>query len=148
VIGKALQKNGLSPAVCTVISGESRDITIEMLKQDDFIDIVIPRGSEGLKKTCIEHATMPVLASAGGNCHIYVAKSADIVVAKKIVLNAKTSRPGVCNALETLLLSSDLSDSFIKELLSALHERNVEIRGDSLIKKFFTPVTVIGDDEF
>ncbi len=100
----------------------SRESTIEMLKEDKYIDVVIPRGGEGLKKLVTSEATMPVLASAGGNCHIYVEESADIDTAANIIYNAKTQRPGVCNAVETLLVDKNIEDKLpilVKPLVNA-----------------------------
>lgn len=106
----------------------SRESTIEMLKEDRYIDVVIPRGGENLKKLVISEATMPVLASAGGNCHIYVEESADIDSAANIIFNSKTQRPGVCNAIETLLVDKSIEDK-LPILVKPLTFAGVKILG-------------------
>ncbi len=138
LIKKSLEINGISESLVGNIDSSNRDTTIEMLKQDKFIDVIIPRGGEALKKVVSENATMPYIASSGGNCHIYVAKSADIEVARNIIINAKTSRPAVCNAVETILFDSAVSKKAINSICESLEALGVEIRVSSKAKKLFT----------
>jgi glutamate-5-semialdehyde dehydrogenase len=148
-IREALQECGLPAEICAVVEGEDRELTALMLRQTSSIDVVIPRGGEGLKKVVLENAKMPVVASAGGNCHMYIAKSANVDMVIKLVVNAKTQRAGVCNALETLLFdkSWDKDGSKTKQVLKALCAKGVEIRGTKEINKIF-PVLVVDSDEF
>ncbi len=132
----ALKQVGFNPNLVAVIDSPNREATIEMLKYDKYIDVVIPRGGEGLKKVVLENAAMAVLASAGGNCHTYISKSADIDIAKKIVVNAKVSRPGVCNATETLLIDSAIAEKYTKIFCDLLKDLGVEIRVASNAQKY------------
>lgn len=147
LIKKALTLCGASENLVTLIEGEERELSAEMLKQEQFIDVVIPRGGEALKKFVLENAAMPVIASSGGNCHIYVAKSADIEMAVNVVLNAKINRPATCNAAETLLFDKSLPSSDIVKILTALKEKGVLIKGTKDIKRIF-PVEEVEEDEF
>ena len=92
-------------------------------------DVVVPRGGERLKDFLLEHARIPVLAAAGGNCHVYVDATADAEMAERIAVNAKTHRPGVCNAAETLLVHAGAADAVLPRMLAELHRRGVELRG-------------------
>ncbi len=146
-IKQALDENQISQELVTLIEGEDRALTAEMLTQDKYIDVVIPRGGESLKKTVFEHAKMPVIASAGGNCHIYIASSANKDKAEKIVLNAKTNRPSTCNAAETLLFDRKADRELIKSVLATLRDAGVELRGTAEVNEVY-PVSVIEDAEF
>jgi glutamate-5-semialdehyde dehydrogenase len=107
----------------------------ELATQDDAIDLLIPRGGEGLKTALEKVATVPVMYAASGNCHIYVDDSADVDEAVEIVLNAKTQRPGVCNAAETVLVHHEATDA-LEALLQALAEAGVTVRGDEHVVSF------------
>lgn len=147
-IKSALTELNMDTALVSLISSLDRQATIEMLKQDKYIDIVIPRGGEGLKKVVLENATMPVLASAGGNCHMYIAKSADIAMSKRVVYNAKVSRPGVCNALETLLIDKSIAAKTLKDFCDMLKEAGIEIRVSKEAKKYCGYGIEITEDEY
>lgn len=146
----ALAQAGIEADIVGLIEGQDRELTAEMLRQEKYIDVVIPRGGESLKKVVIENAKMPVIASAGGNCHIYVAQSADIDTAKGLVVNAKCNRPSTCNALETLLIDDTHNKDFVKELLSALSESGVELRGTQEVANLADgiAVTLVDETEF
>jgi glutamate-5-semialdehyde dehydrogenase len=120
---------------------------VEVLKQDKFIDVVIPRGGESLKKVVLENATMPVIASAGGNCHIYVAKTAKLEVAEKVVVNSKTNRPAVCNALETLLVDKSVAPSMVPFLCGSLCREGVEIRVSERAKEYYPQGKIVSSEE-
>ncbi len=147
LIKKALQSQGLSSNNICNIEGADRAITTELLHQDRYIDVVIPRGGEGLKKAVLSQATMPVIASSGGNCHQYIAESAQEDMAIKVAINAKTSRPSTCNALETVLISAKKSPLFIKELVQAMVENGVEVRGSQAVNAIVS-VKCIEQQEF
>lgn len=143
----ALEEQGISGDLVGVISDSDRQATIDMLKQDKFIDVVIPRGGEALKKVVLDNATMPVVASSGGNCHAYVAPDADMEIAKSVILNAKTNRPSTCNALETLLVDSEIADTALPMLCKMLSDNGVEVRVSEKAKKYYDGVSVIDEEE-
>jgi glutamate-5-semialdehyde dehydrogenase len=107
-----------------------RDALAELARQEGVVDLIIPRGGEGLKAALLEVATVPVIYAASGNCHVFVDAGADLDAAEAIVLNAKTQRPGVCNAAETLLVHADVAPEFVPRVLRALRDAGVELRVD------------------
>lgn len=139
---------GIDSSVITFIDGSSRELTQQMLRQEQYIDVVIPRGGEGLKKYVLATATMPVIASSGGNCHIFVEKTADFDMALKIIANAKLSRPSVCNAVETLLIEESIAPNFTEKALGMLATKGVEIRGTAAVKQYYEGTKIIDDNEF
>lgn len=139
---------GLSDELIGFIDGTERELTAKMLSLGEYIDVVIPRGGEKLKKYVLSAATMPVIASSGGNCHVYVEKTADQEMALNIVQNAKLSRPSVCNACETLLVDREIAGDFLPKCLTMLSKQGVEIRGKEEIKPYFKNVVLVDDDEF
>ncbi len=147
LIKKALVSQGMSSDNICNIEGADRAITTELLQQDRYIDVVIPRGGEGLKKAVLSQATMPVIASSGGNCHQFIAESANEDMAIDVAVNAKISRPSTCNALETLLISKHKSTDFIAKVVKAMRDNGVEVRGSIAVNEI-VPVTVIEQDEF
>lgn len=143
-----LKRNGFDSNLIGFIDGESRERTKEFLRQGDYVDVIIPRGGEALKKFVLEWATMPVIASAGGNCHNYVESSADFDMAKTVIINAKLNRPSVCNALETLLCDRKIAKEFLPHCLSELKKLGVEIRGDKEVKQIFEDTIEVEESEF
>jgi glutamate-5-semialdehyde dehydrogenase len=121
---------GLPEGCVSILAGGSREELAELATQTATVDLIIPRGGESLKQALQAVATVPVIYAASGNCHIYVDASADLEMALEIVLNAKTQRPGVCNAAETLLVHEQVAESFIPRALAALAEADVTVRGD------------------
>ncbi len=107
-----------------------RDELTELVTQTAHVDLVIPRGGEGLKAALMEHATVPVIYAASGNCHVYVDRAADLQMASEIAINAKVQRPGVCNAAETLLVHSEIAAVFLPQIARDLTAAGVELRGD------------------
>jgi glutamate-5-semialdehyde dehydrogenase len=122
------------PGAIGLVAGGGREELKDLATQDDLVDLIIPRGGEGLKKALTEVATVPMIFAASGNCHVYVDADADLAMARDIVINAKTQRPGVCNAAETLLVHADVADAFLPDALAALRERGVELRGDERVR--------------
>jgi glutamate-5-semialdehyde dehydrogenase len=119
------------PAGCVgLVAGGGREELAELATQRDTVDLIIPRGGEGLKTALEQVATVPVIYAASGNCHVYVDASADLDQAVEIVINAKVQRPGVCNAAETLLVHSDIAEEFLPRVLRALAGAGVLIRAD------------------
>jgi glutamate-5-semialdehyde dehydrogenase len=119
-----------APAGAIQLLGGGREALAELATQDGLVDLVIPRGGEGLKAALQEVATVPVIYAASGNCHVFVDATADLDQALDIVVNAKTQRPGVCNAAETLLVHAEVADAFLPRAAQALREAGVELRGD------------------
>ena len=117
-----------------LIRDNSRDAVIELLTADEYVDLLVPRGGQSLLQTVREHATVPVVIDGDGNCHVYVDASADPVMARNIVVNAKTSRPSVCNAAETLLVHEEIAPSWLPDALSELHKLGVVVRGDDQVR--------------
>jgi glutamate-5-semialdehyde dehydrogenase len=130
VAADAVQAAGLPAAAVTLVAGGGRQELAELATQDGVVDLIIPRGGEGLKAALSAVATVPVIYAASGNCHVYVDATADLEMARSIVMNAKTQRPGVCNAAETLLVHADAA-TFLPETISALRAAGVELRGDA-----------------
>ena len=130
VAREAAEANGLPAGALALVAGGGREELAELAGQEGLVDLIIPRGGEGLKKALAAVAKVPVIYAASGNCHVYVDASADLDDARAIILNAKTQRPGVCNAAETLLVHADVADAFLPGALRALHDAGVELRGD------------------
>ena len=129
VIAKALEEKGFNQNVVGFIDDTSRESSLELLKQGDCIDVVIPRGGDGLKHFVLENATMPVIASAGGVCHAYIHESANLDLAAKVIYNAKMQRPSVCNALEQLIIDRKIA-SHLPALLVEMVKDGCSINGD------------------
>jgi len=134
VAREAAEANGLPAGALTLVSGGGREELAELAGQEGLVDLIIPRGGEGLKQALAAVAKVPVIYAASGNCHVYVDASADLDDARSIILNAKTQRPGVCNAAETLLVHADVAAAFLPATLSALDEAGVELRGDARVR--------------
>jgi len=129
VAREAAEAEGLPAGALTLVAGGGREELAELAGQDGIVDLIIPRGGEGLKRALSAVARVPVIYAASGNCHVFVDASADLDAARAIVLNAKTQRPGVCNAAETLLVHADAAAAFLPGALAALREAGVELRG-------------------
>lgn len=129
-IREALEKNGITGDCIQVIADTRREVTEQFMKLNDYVDVLIPRGSAGLIRSVVEHATIPVIETGTGNCHIYVDRAADLKKALPIILNAKTQRIGVCNACESLVIHRDVLERFLPQLEQAFRETGVEMRGD------------------
>ena len=130
VAADAVAAAGLPAAAISLVAGGGREELAELATQEGVVDLIIPRGGEGLKRALSAVATVPVIYAASGNCHVYVDATADLDMAEAIVVNAKTHRPGVCNAAETLLVHADVADEFIPRVTRALRRAGVELRGD------------------
>jgi glutamate-5-semialdehyde dehydrogenase len=123
------------------VEQKDREVLVELLQYRDQIDLVIPRGGEALKEFLLENSKIPVIYAAGGNCHVYVDKSADLKQALAITINAKCQRPGVCNAAETLLVHEEVAADFIPLVVNALGERKVKLYVDARSRE------ILGDSE-
>jgi len=129
VISGAATGAGLPPGTIQLVNTTDREAVNIMLTMNEFIDVLIPRGGAGLIRTVVQNATVPVLETGIGNCHTYVEEDADLTMAEKIVVNAKTQRPGVCNAMETLLVHAGVAPVFLPAAAAALRAKGVELRG-------------------
>lgn len=130
VFQQAIQKQGLPKECVQIVQDTSRETASEMMRLNGYLDLLIPRGGAGLIKNVVENSTVAVIQTGIGNCHVYVDESADFKKAMDIVINAKTQRPGVCNACESLLVHKNIADTFLPEIGKALQQKKVEIRGD------------------
>ncbi|MBB3227170.1 glutamate-5-semialdehyde dehydrogenase [Luteibacter sp. Sphag1AF] len=131
-----LPAHGVPAAALTLMSDTARDAMVELLQLVDIVDLAIPRGGEGLIRFVTEHARVPVIKHYKGVCHLYVDRDADVDLALGLLINGKTSRPGVCNALETLLVHADIAASFVPLAVAALRERGVEVRACERSREF------------
>jgi len=131
-----LAKMEIPAAALSLIPFVEREGVTEMLKQEQFIDVIIPRGGESLIRFVVEHSKIPVIKHYKGVCHIFVDASANFEMAREIVINAKVQRPGVCNALETLLIHRDIAERFVPFIHQALTDLKVELRGDDAYRRF------------
>lgn len=149
IMTNAIKGVNLNPDCIGFIDDISREATVRMLEREDSIDVIIPRGGEGLKYFVLEHAKMPVIASSGGNCHIYVEKSADLDMAAKIVVNAKIQRPSVCNAAEHLVVDSAIANIFLPmayDALKAAHD--IEIIGDARAREILPRLAAMKSEDY
>jgi glutamate-5-semialdehyde dehydrogenase len=131
IVADAAEGAGLPEGSVALVGGGDRSDLVELARQDRFVDLIIPRGGEGLKQALKDSATVPVIYAAAGNCHVYVDSAADIAMAQRIAYNAKVQRPGVCNSAETLLVHSDLASDVLPGLMEKLREAGVELRVDA-----------------
>ena len=138
IIRKALSENGFCEDAVQLIEDTDRKTAEEMMRLNGYIDVLIPRGGAGLIRSVVENSTVPVIETGTGNCHVYVDKAADFDKAVKIVINAKTQRPGVCNACETLLVHKDIADKFLPLMCGALKDKGVQIRGDERVNSLIS----------
>ena len=133
IMRAALESAGLPADAVSLVKDTSRESAKEMMHLEGFIDVLIPRGGAGLIRSVSKEASVPVIRTGEGVCHVYVDSEADIPMAAKIVYNAKCSRPSVCNAVECVVLHKSIAEAFFNKILPLLDEKNVEIRGDAKI---------------
>ena len=145
---EGLKSVGLVEDAVQLVEDTSREVATEMMKLNDYIDVLIPRGGAGLIKAVVNNATVPVIETGTGNCHIYVDEDCDFEMAKNIIINAKTSRPSVCNAAEKLLINEKIAGKFMPIIFEALRENGVEIRGDQSLKALDDSVILASEEEW
>lgn len=129
VMRDAVREAGLPEDCIQLVQDTTRQSSVEMMGLTDYLDVLIPRGGAGLIKAVVENAHVPVIETGVGNCHVYVDKSADLEMAANIIYNAKTSRPSVCNAIETILVHKDIAEKALPKIKARLDEKQVELRG-------------------
>jgi glutamate-5-semialdehyde dehydrogenase len=148
VAREAAEAAGLPVGALALVAGGGREELAELAGQEGLVDLIIPRGGEGLKKALSEVAKVPVIYAASGNCHVYVDASADLEAAERIVVNAKTQRPGVCNAVETLLVHSAAAGEFLPRAGRALRDAGVELRADERARVMLGDAREATDEDF
>ena len=145
---EGIKRSGLPQDCVQLLEDTSRETATEMMRLNDYIDVLIPRGGAGLIKSVVQNATVPVIETGTGNCHIFVDETADLEMAKAIVLNAKVQRPGVCNAAEKLLVHEAVANEFLPTIVKALRENDVEVRGCEKAQSIVNDIKVIEDPEW
>lgn len=149
VMRAAVEKAGLPADVIQLVEDTSREAAAELMKLNKYLDVLIPRGGAGLINAVVNQATVPVIETGTGNCHVYVDESADIQMAADIVNNGKTQRPSVCNAVESLLVHKNIAEAALPVIKSKLDEHNVEIRGCQKTADILGDcVTLASDDDY
>lgn len=148
VMRKAVGKAGLPEDCVQLVEDTSRESADELMKMNDYVDVLIPRGGAGLIKACVQNSTVPVIETGTGNCHVYVDESADFEKAVKIVYNAKVSRPSVCNACESLLVHRKIAGEFLPLVKSELDKASVVIHGDAESSKIIPDVVPATEEDF
>ena len=129
IMAGAAQRCGMPAGAVQLIQDTTRQSAMEMMRCNGYIDVLIPRGGAGLIRSVVENASVPVIETGVGNCHVYVDKAADLEMASKIVINGKCQRPSVCNAIETLLVHKDIADVFLPDMAKMLIVKGVALRG-------------------
>ena len=129
IMRESVEECGLPKDIIQLVEDTSRESSNQMMKANGYIDVLIPRGGKGLIKAVLENATVPVIETGSGNCHIYIDESADIDMAVSVTNNGKTQRPSVCNALETCLVHRSVADKFLPKLMEEFKKFNVDVRG-------------------
>ena len=147
VLQDSASKAGIPENALTMIEDVSHETADKFMALKE-LDVLIPRGGDKLKEAVLKKAKVPVLWAAAGNCHTYVDKDADIEVARKIAINAKVQRPGVCNAMETLLVHKDIAEDFLPETIKELQEKGVEIRGDEKTRSLASDIKEAKEDDY
>ena len=148
VMRSALADSGLPEDCIILIDNISRQAATELMRLNGYVDLLIPRGGAGLIRSVVENATVPVIETGVGNCHIYIDKDADINMAADIVANAKASRVSVCNACESLLIHKDIAEMALIPVGDRLSEKNVEIRGDEAVCEILPYAVPATDDDW
>ena len=149
IMRDAAEEAGFPKDIIQFVDDTTREVTTELMKCNKYLDLLIPRGGAGLIRAVTQNATVPVIETGTGNCHIYIDKSADIEMGVNITDNGKTQRPSVCNALETLLVHKDIAEKFLPAVKAKLDEHNVELRGcPETVRILGNCVTPATDDDY
>jgi len=148
VLVEGLKSVGLMEDAIQLVEDTSREVAAEMMKLNEYIDVLIPRGGAGLIQAVVKNATVPVIETGVGNCHIYVDEECDFEMAKNIAINAKASRPSVCNSAEKLLVNEKIADEFMPIILKAFKDSNVEVRGDESARNFDESIEIAEEKEW
>ncbi len=144
----SLEVSGVTPDAIQLIENTDRSVTSAFMKMNEYVDVLIPRGGAGLIRAVVENSTIPVIETGTGNCHVYVDKAADLDMAVKIIMNAKTQRIGVCNACESLVIHEAVREAFLPRLADALRSKNVEMRGDEGIRAYLEDCVPATEEDY
>lgn len=131
-----------------LVENTNRESAVALMKLNEYLDLLIPRGGAGLIQAVVKNSTVPVIETGVGNCHVYVDSFADLDLAEKIVINAKTQRTGVCNAAESLLIHKDIAEEFLPLICQSLKEKGVEIRGDEMVNELVPETKRATEDDW
>ena len=148
IIRDTLSACGFNPDVLQLIEDTDRSVVSEFMKMDDYVDVLIPRGSAGLIRSVVDNSTIPVIETGTGNCHIYVDDAADFEKAIPIIINAKTQRIGVCNAAESLVIHRSIKEKFLPLLAEQLRAHHVEMRGDADTREILPDVIPATEEDY
>ncbi|MDM0917601.1 glutamate-5-semialdehyde dehydrogenase [Clostridium perfringens] len=148
IISDALKEAGLPEGSVQILEDTSRETATDFMRLNDYLDVLIPRGGAGLIKAVVNNATVPVIETGVGNCHIYIDDEADINMGVDIIVNAKTSRPAVCNAVEKLLVNEKIAEEFLPVAIKALKEKGVEIRGCEKTKVIVNDINLATEEDW
>lgn len=148
VIKASLEENHVTPNAIFLLEDTSRETATRLMKLNGYIDVLIPRGGAGLIRSVVENATVPVIETGTGNCHVYVDASADVDMAVAIIKNAKLQRLGVCNACESLVIHKDIVKDAAPKIIAMLKENDCEIRGDMIIQAFDDSIVPATDEDY
>ncbi|TYR80244.1 glutamate-5-semialdehyde dehydrogenase [Priestia megaterium] len=148
ILADAVSASGLPKDSIQLVEDTSRETAHALMKLNEYIDVLIPRGGAGLIEAVVKNATVPVIETGTGNCHIYVDEFCEMEMAKAIVLNAKTSRPAVCNAAEKLLVHENVASTFLPLVAEALREKEVEIRGDEYVNHIIDDIVIATEEDW
>ena len=145
---EAVANAGLPEDCIQLVTDTTRESANALMKLNGYVDVLIPRGGRGLIRAVVENATVPVIETGAGTCHIYVDKDADLDMAAKILFNAKASRPSVCNACECVLIHKDVAGRFLPKAEALLEQKNVEIRGDERVRAILPSAVPAADEDW
>ena len=148
IISRALSETGLPERTVQAIPVSDRSAVSSLLKQEEFIDLIIPRGGEGLIRFVVENSRIPVLKHFKGVCHVYIDADADLDMAQKICFNAKVQRPGVCNAMETMLVHQSVAEKFLPDMANQFSAAGVELRGCPLTCRILPGASKARDEDW
>jgi glutamate-5-semialdehyde dehydrogenase len=148
IISEALKEAGLPEKAVQIVPVRDREAINILLSQEEYIDLIIPRGGEGLIRFVVQHSQIPVLKHYKGVCHVYVDKYADLEMAENICFNAKVQRPGVCNAMETMLVHKSVAEKFLPKIAKRLVDAGVEIRGCAETCRILPSVNAAAEDDW
>lgn len=148
IIKQSLEENHVTPNAVFLLEDVSRETATRMMQLNAFIDVLIPRGGAGLIRSVVQNATVPVIETGTGNCHVYIDASADVDMAVAITKNAKLQRLGVCNACESLVVHADIANEVMPKLIVMLKDNDCEIRGDSVIQRFDAGVIPASEEDY
>ncbi len=148
IIKKSLKENHVTPDAVFLLEDTSRETATKMMQMNEYIDVLIPRGGAGLIRSVVQNATVPVIETGTGNCHVYIDSSADVEMAVDIVRNAKMQRLGVCNACESLVIHKDIVDVVAPKIIATLKQKDCEIRGDEMMQSYDSYVVPATEEDY